>query len=70
MINLYPDNLFTKNSKCQQFFEKTAAKKEKRLVFLKDRYFIIGDPININVGVLRDFCGLSKKSSFAIFPKI
>ena len=70
MIKLCTDNWFTKNSKCQQFFEKRAAKKEKCLGFFKDRYFVIGEPININVGVLRDFCGLSKKSSFAIFPKI
>ena len=43
---------FIKTSKCQQyFFEKGAAKKHKFFIFLKGGLFVMGGPIDINVGI-------------------
>ena len=45
--------------------------KNTNFAFLKGRYFIMGGPIVMNVGVfLKDLCGFSKKCDFVTFPKI
>ena len=66
MINLCANIWFTKNSKCQQclFWRKSRQKTHK--FFIRNESFYWYECWR----VLRDFCGLSKKCSFATFPKI
>ena len=54
MINLCPNILFIKNSKCQQFFhlKKEPPKKHKFFIFLKGCFFVMGSPIDMNVDIL------------------
>ena len=73
MINLSPIFWFIQNSKCQQFFfvEKTTAKKAQIFHIFKGLLFRNGWPYWHECWrALRDFCGLSKKCGFTIFPEI
>ena len=53
MINLCPNIWFIKTSKCQQSFfgNKRRQKTHKFFIFLKGHYFVMGGPINMNVGL-------------------
>ena len=55
------------------YFKKGAAKKHKFATFLKSCYFVRGGMnmnIDMNIGMLTNFCGLPRKCNFANFPKI
>ena len=72
MINLCPTILLTKTSKCQQLFlkKKGAAKKHKFFVFLKGRYFVMGGPVDMNIGVFWETSvGFLKSVILQLFPK-
>ena len=52
IINLCLNISIIKNSKRHQIlFRKRKKKKHKFFIFLKGRYFVMGGPINMNVGV-------------------
>ena len=73
MINLCPNIWFIKNSKCQQFFhlKKQPPKKTQIFHIFKRLLFRNGEPYWYECWrILRDFCGLSRKCGFAIFPEI
>ena len=52
IINLCQNIWFIKNSKCQHFFIwiRRCQKKHKFFIFLKGCYFVMGSPIDMNVG--------------------
>ena len=50
------------------FILKKEPPKKTHFFFLRRRYFVMGGSIDMRV--LKDFCGLSKKYSFATFLKI
>ena len=72
MINLCLNIWFIKTSNCQQSFfgKRSRQKKHKFFIFLKDRYFVMGSPIDMNVGVFWETSGLSKMCGFSTFPEI
>ena len=72
IINLCPNIWFIKNSKCQQFvFWKRSRQKTQIFHIFKGPLFRNGWLYWYECWrVLRDFCGLSKKCSFATFPEI
>ena len=65
MVNLSPNIWFIKNSKCQQFlFRKKSRQNNTNFSFsLNSRYFVIGDSIDINVGVFWETFGDMLKST-------
>ena len=71
VINLCPNFWFIINSKYQQFlFEKKTTRKTYLLKFLKECYFVMGQDINVNVGVFKNsFVGFLKSVVMYIFPK-
>ena len=72
MINLCPNIWFIKNSKCQSFFLKKRShqKKHNSFTFLIGRYFVMGGPIDITVGVFWETSvGFLKNVVLQLFPK-
>ena len=72
MINLCPNILFIKISKCLQFlfWKRSRKKRHKFFILLKDRYFVMGGPINMNVGVFWETSvGFLKSVVLQLFPK-
>ena len=72
VINLCPNIWFFKNSKCQQFFhfKKEPPKKHKLFIFLSGCYFVMGNPIDMNVDVfLETSVGFLKSVVLQLFPK-
>ena len=71
-INLCPNILFIKNSKCQQsFLEKGAAKKKPQIFHIfKGLLFCNGWPIDMNIGVFWETSvGFLKSVILQLFPK-
>ena len=63
MINLCPNIWFIKNSKCQQlFFRKRSRQKNTNFSYFKGPLFRNGWPIDMNIGVFWETCGLSKSA--------
>ena len=71
MINLCSNNWFIKNLKCQQFlFWKGSCHKNNFFIFLKDLFFIMGGPIDINVDVFWETSvGFLKSVVLQLFSK-
>ena len=73
VINLCPNIWFIKNSKCQQsFFEKRSRQKKTRISHtLKDRYFVMGGHIDMNLSVFWEISvGFLKSIALQLFPEI
>ena len=71
MINLCPNIWFIKNSKCQQFFHLKKQPPKKTQIFHIFKRLLFRLPYWYECWrILRDFCGLSRKCGFAIFPEI
>ena len=72
IINICRNIWFIKSSKCQQFFylKKEQPKKTQFLIFLKGCYFVMGNPIDMNVGVFWETSmGFLKSVILRLFPK-
>ena len=68
----WSSNFEVANSKCQQFlFWKRSRQKQHRLfIFFKGCYFVMGSPIDMNVGVLWETSmGFLKSVVLQLFPK-
>ena len=52
------------------FILKKKKKPRQKLSFLRGRYFVMGSPIDMNVGVFWETSGLSKMCGFSTFPEI
>ena len=65
MINLCPNIWFMKSSKCQE-----PPKNHKSFIFLQGRYFVMGGPIDMNIGVFWETsAGFLKSVVLQLFPK-